>query len=333
MGIDAEFQVPVIEFRTGSPDLERGTEGWHQNCKRVREACEMYGCFQVVYEKISRRVREETFALLKDLVEEVPLERKQMNANPKPYHSYFGPCSQDSLYEGFGIEDASNYDSVKSFAHIMWPDGHPYFCETVNTIVKQMEELNNIIWLMIIDSYGLGEKWETVMMNSKTLLRMMKYMSPSSGEYRRGLHAHTDKPVSTIICEDQIPGLEIEGKDGQWIKLSSSSTSFVFLVGDPLMVWSNGRMKAVKHRVMMNGDKDRYSIAAFTIPVEGTIIKIPEELIDEQHPRLFKDFDFMDFLLFSFSEQVKLIDSADQIYTFASLSPLFSDQNHAHIDN
>ncbi|KAK8515545.1 hypothetical protein V6N12_075583 [Hibiscus sabdariffa] len=127
MGADAEFQIPVIEFQTGSPDLTRGTEGWHHLCKRVREACETYGCFRVVYEGISRKIRDETFGLLKELAEEVPLERKQKNVNPKPYHSYFGPCSQQSLYEGFGIEDASNYDSVKSFAQLMWSHGHPYF--------------------------------------------------------------------------------------------------------------------------------------------------------------------------------------------------------------
>ncbi|KAK8262289.1 hypothetical protein V6Z12_D13G246800 [Gossypium hirsutum] len=277
MGVDAELAIPVIEFRTGSRDLERGTEGWHHLCKRVREACETYGCFEVVYEKISREVREETFELLNELVE-VPLERKQLNVNPKPYHSYFGPCSQASLYEGFGIEDASNYDSVNNFAQLMWSDGHPRFSQTINTMVKQMEELNNIIWLMIIESYGLGEKWESLMMRYNMLLRMMKYMAPSLG-------------------------LEIEVKDDEWIKLSTSPNSFVFLVGDPLMAWSNGRMKAAKHRVMMSGVKDRYSIAAFTIPVEGTIIRAPKELIDDQHPQLFKDFDFMDFLFFSFSEQ------------------------------
>ncbi|MBA0638058.1 hypothetical protein Godav_029503 [Gossypium davidsonii] len=60
---------------------------------------------------------------------------------------------------------------------------------------------------------------------------------------------------------------------------------------------------------MMSGDKDRYSIAAFIIPNEGTIIKTPKEFIDDQHPRLFKDFDFMDFFLFTFFGLAKLINS------------------------
>ncbi|KAE8720715.1 hypothetical protein F3Y22_tig00018568pilonHSYRG00031 [Hibiscus syriacus] len=227
MGANAEFQVPVIEFRTSSLDLGRGTKGWHQLCKSVREACETYGCFQVVYEGISRKARDDT---------------------------------DTSLYEGYGIDEASNYDCVGSFAQLMWPHGHPHFCETIHTIVKQMEELNNMIWLLIIDSYGLGKKWESVMIDYKMLL------------------------LSTIICDDLVSGLEIEVGDGQWIKLSSSPSSFFFVVRDPLMAWSNGRMKAVNHRVTMSGDKDRFSIATFAMPVEGEIISTPKELVDEQHP-------------------------------------------------
>lgn len=70
------------------------------------------------------------------------------------------------------------------------------------------------------------------------LLGMMKYMAPPSGNYVKGLYAHTDKPASAIVCKDQISGLEIEIKDGEWTKVLPSSCSFVFLVGDPLMVCS-----------------------------------------------------------------------------------------------
>ncbi|PPD80732.1 hypothetical protein GOBAR_DD22327 [Gossypium barbadense] len=191
MGVQVEIEFPIIEFRPS--DLKRGTDGWHRLCKRVREACETFGCFEVVYEKISAKAREETFGLMKELVE------------------------VSMLYEGFGLGDTSNYDSVKSFAQLMWPDGYPHFC--------------------------------------------------------------------TIIYDDQVLGLEIE-VNGQWIKLSLSPSSFCFVVGDPLKAWSNGRLKAVNHRVMISGDKDRFSIATFAIPVEA-----------------------------------KHIDSGEQLQAFASLSP------------
>ncbi|KAG8471713.1 hypothetical protein CXB51_036490 [Gossypium anomalum] len=246
MGVNAEIEFPVIEFR--SSDLERGTDGWYRLCKRVREACETFGCFEVAYEKISTKTRKETFGLMKELIEQ-----------HSPYH---------------GDTNRGAYQ------------------------------------LMIIDSYGLEEKWESMMINYKTLVWFMKYMAPPPGEYERGLFAHTDKPVSTIICDDQVSGLEIEVSDGKWIKLSLSPSSFCFVVGDPLKAWSNGRLKAMNHRVMMT----------FAIPIEGTIIKAPKELIDKQHPQLYKDFDFMDFFLFAFSDLAKHINSGEQLQAFASLS-------------
>ncbi|MFQ6651119.1 hypothetical protein Gotur_023082 [Gossypium turneri] len=125
MNLDAKIEFPVIEFR--SSDLERGTNAWHQLCKKVREACETFGCFEVVYDTISTEVREVMFRLMKELVE-VPVERKQKNTSPLPYHGWIGPCAQVSLlYEGFGIGDVSNFDSVKDFAQLMWPEGHPRF--------------------------------------------------------------------------------------------------------------------------------------------------------------------------------------------------------------
>ncbi|MBA0728672.1 hypothetical protein Golax_001553 [Gossypium laxum] len=72
---------------------------------------------------------------------------------------------------------------------------------------------------------------------------------------------------------------------------------------------------------MIRGDKDRFSIAAFVLPNKGTIIKTPEELIDEQHPRVFKDFDFMEFYSFAFSDPARSRDSGQVLYDFAALSP------------
>ncbi|KAI5354875.1 hypothetical protein L3X38_007770 [Prunus dulcis] len=121
----------------------------------------------------------------------------------------------------------------------------------------------------------------------------MKYSAPPSGEYMKGLQAHTDKQFSTILCDDQVSGLEFETKDGQWNKLSLSPSSFIFLVGDSLMAW---------------------------IRVEGTIIKARKELVDEEYPQILKEFEYMDFTKFSYSEEGRAIDSARQVFVFAGIS-------------
>ncbi|BFG18788.1 hypothetical protein CerSpe_050620 [Prunus speciosa] len=314
MGSDSQCRIPVIELSINSVGFERGTDDWHHLSKSVREACENYGCFEVVYDNIPLQLRAETFSVIKELFS-LPLEAKQKNINPKPYHGYYG----QNLYESFGLEDSSNYNSLKSFTELMWPSGHDQFCNTVVTMMKKLDELKDMIHMMILDSYGLGEKSNSIV-PCKMLLRVMKYSAPPSGEYMKGLQAHTDKLFSTILCDDQVSGLEFETKDGQWNKLSLSPSSFIFFVGDPLMAWSNGRMHPVKHRVMMSGEKDRYSLGAFAVPVEGTIIKAPKELVDEEYPQILKEFDYMDFAKFSYSEEGRAIDSARQVFVFAGIS-------------
>lgn len=67
----------------------------------------------------------------------------------------------------------------------------------------------------------------------------------------------------------------------------------------------NGRVHSPHHRVMMAGDNARYSVGLFSIPKGGYIIKAPEELVDEQHPLLFKPFDHFEFLGFVYSEAAR----------------------------
>lgn len=97
-----------------SVEVDRGTDKWRHLCKMVREACETYGCFEAIYDKVPRQLREETFSMIKQLFS-LPLETKKKNTNPKPYHSYFGGFALVPLYESFRLEDSSNYESVESF--------------------------------------------------------------------------------------------------------------------------------------------------------------------------------------------------------------------------
>lgn len=58
------------------------------------------------------------------------------------------------------------------------------------------------------------------------------------------------------------------------------------------------RLHATTHRVVMDGDKDRYSVGLFSVPNWDAIIKAPEELVDEEHPLFFKPFEYGEFFKF-----------------------------------
>ncbi|KAL6206295.1 hypothetical protein ACLB2K_023543 [Fragaria x ananassa] len=314
MGSESQYQIPAIEFAMNSPEVNRGTDEWYHLCKKVREACENFGCFEIVYEKIPPQLRAEFFSASRKLFS-LPLETKKKNINPNPYYGYLGPSVLTPLYEGFGFDETSDYESLRRFTEEIW--SRDQLC-TVLSMMKKLDELKDVINLIILDSYGLEESSNLIMV-SKRLIRLMKYAAPPSGEYTMAAPAHTDKNFGTILCDDQVSGLEVQIKvDEQWVKLSISPRSFVFVVGDSLMAWSNGRMHSVNHRVMMCGEKERYSLAAFAQPIEGSIIKAQKELVDEDYPQILNDFDYTDFCKFIGSEG-RAIDTQKQVFAFAGI--------------
>ncbi|XVF56500.1 hypothetical protein PTKIN_Ptkin06aG0126200 [Pterospermum kingtungense] len=50
--------------------------------------------------------------------------------------------------------------------------------------------------------------------------------------------------------------------------------------------------------VIMTGNTTRYCFRLFTIPRGGYQVKVPEELMNEENPLLFKPFDYEEFMVF-----------------------------------
>lgn len=136
MGLNPEYppqfdQIPIIHFSKGLKELDRETEAWNNLCVNVREACENYGCFEVIDDEIPINLKAEMFSVIRQLYD-LPLDVKQKYVNPtRPSRGYTGKGIISPLFESFGIhaDHASNYDSaLVSFAELMWPpNGDDHF--------------------------------------------------------------------------------------------------------------------------------------------------------------------------------------------------------------
>ncbi|MED6183107.1 hypothetical protein PIB30_034947 [Stylosanthes scabra] len=144
---------------------------------------------------------------------------------------------------------------------------------------------------MVLESLGLEKYLEEHMNSTNYLLRVMKYKGPQTSEAKLGLSPHTDKNIVTILNQNQVEGLEILTKNRKWISYKPFQPgTFIALIGDALHAWSNGRLYSPFHRVMMSGNEARYSTALFSIPKGGYLIKTPPEMVDEEHPLLYKPY-------------------------------------------
>ncbi|KHN01361.1 Gibberellin 20 oxidase 1 [Glycine soja] len=300
MGSEATLKLPVIDFT--NLKLEANNPNWEAIKSQVHKALVDYGCFEAIFEKVPLELRKAIFAALQELFD-LPLQTKILNVSKKPYHGYVGQYPMVPLFESMGIDDANVYENVESMTNIMWPHGNPSFSKTIQSFSEQLSELDQIIRKMILESLGVEKYLEEHMNSTNYLLEVMKYKGPQTSDTKVGLTTHSDKNIVTILYQNEVEGLEVMTKDGKWISYRPSPDSFVVMIGDSLHAWSNGRLHSPFHRVMMSGNEARYSAGLFSIPKGGNIIKAPEELVDEEHPLLFKPFDHVEFLKYYYTEK------------------------------
>ncbi|CAN4100188.1 unnamed protein product [Withania somnifera] len=172
---------------------------------------------------------------------------------------------------------------------------------------------------MILESLGVEKYVDEHMNSTNYLLRVMKYKAPQSSETELGFSAHTDKNIITILYQNQVNGLQVLTKDGQWIDVEPTPETFTVLIGDSLQAWANGRLHAAYHKVMMRGNEARYSVGLFSIPKAGYMIEAPKELVDEEHPLLFKPFDPLEYFTFCYTEEGMKCESALKTYCGVSV--------------
>ncbi|KAL6285806.1 hypothetical protein ACE6H2_010196 [Prunus campanulata] len=278
MGSETPLRLPVIDFSNQS--LTPGTTEWNTVRAQVHNALEECGCFEALFTKVPSHIRKSIFQSIEELLN-LPLQTKLKNVSRKPYRGYAGQSPMMPLYESMGIDGANVYEQVQSLANTF---------KTIQSFTEKVSELDQIIRRMILESLGLEKYLEEHLNSTDYLLRVMKYKAPQTNETKLGIPPHTDKNIVTILHQNQVDGLEVQSKDGKWINVKPSSDSFIALIGESFHAWTNGRLHSPIHRVTMNGNEARYSTGLFSAPKEGYIIKAPDEVVDEEHPLLFKPY-------------------------------------------
>ncbi|KAK7255300.1 hypothetical protein RIF29_28707 [Crotalaria pallida] len=288
------YQLPVVNFI--NEIMKPGTETWASACQVIRRALEDHGCFYALCDKVPMELYNSVFNLMEELFH-LPLGTKMQKTSDKPYHGYYGQHVQIPLYESLGIDDPLTMEGVQKFTKLMWPAGYDHFSEAINLYAKLLVELDHITKRMVFDSYGVDQKHcDSILESTNYMLRSFKYRLPQKDENNLGLHAHKDTSFFTILHQNDVSGLQVKLKNGEWVDTDPSPFMFLILAGDAFKVWSNDRICSCEHRVVINAKKERYSMGLFSIG--SKVYEAQEELIDEEHPRCYKPFDHYEYLRF-----------------------------------
>jgi isopenicillin N synthase-like dioxygenase len=87
---------------------------------------------------------------------------------------------------------------------------------------------------------------------------------PAAGQIGAG--THSDYGDLTLLMTDEVAGLEVRRRDGEWIAAPHVDSAFICNIGDCLMRWTNDVYVSTPHRVVNRAGRERYSVAFFLDP-------------------------------------------------------------------
>jgi isopenicillin N synthase-like dioxygenase len=273
-------------------DLGSSGEGYDASLTRIAEevgaACREIGFFYVVNHGVAPELIAKAFARSRDFFALPVAEKRKLAIETiggnRGYsgllHEALDPARGPDMKEAFniGLELAADDPELlagKPFRSLnAWP-GAPGFRETLLSYHEACARLGAQLHRAFATDLGLGsdffdDKFDRPM----ATLRLLHYPAPSLGsEPRTGAGAHTDYGNLTLLATDDVGGLEVRTRAGEWIEAPVVPGAFIVNIGDCLMRWTNDVYVSTPHRVVNRSARERYSIAFFYDPNPDAMVE------------------------------------------------------------
>uniref|UniRef100_J3L5I4 Fe2OG dioxygenase domain-containing protein n=1 Tax=Oryza brachyantha TaxID=4533 RepID=J3L5I4_ORYBR len=270
----------------------------------VAAACRDWGFFQVVNHgvrpELMRAAREAWRGFFR-----LPLPAKQRYSNsPRTYEGYGSRLG----VEKNAILDWGDYyflhlspEAAKSPA-MYWPD-NPSICKEVSEeyggeVVGVCER----VMRLLSASLGLEEtRFQEAFGGAEcgACLRANYYPRCPQPDLTLGLSAHSDPGVLTVLlADDHVRGLQVRRRDGHWVTVQPLPDAFIVNVGDQIQILSNSMYKSVEHRVIVNAEEERISLALFYNPRGDIPVAPAPELVTPERPSLYPPMTFDEYRVY-----------------------------------
>lgn len=293
-----DANIPIIDLAGlyGEPEAQVST------LKQIAEACKEWGFFQIVNHGVSHDLMDMARETWRQFFH-MPLEVKQQYANsPKTYEGY---GSRLGIEKG-AILDWSDYYylhylplSLKDYNK--WPTQPPSSREVCDEYGRELVKLCGRLMKVLSINLGLEENFLQKSFGGEDIgacMRVNFYPKCPRPELTLGLSSHSDPGGMTLLLsDDQVPGLQVR-KGDNWITVKPLPHAFIVNIGDQIQVLSNANYKSVEHRVLVNSNKERVSLAFFYNPKSDIPIEPAKELVKPNKPALYTAMTFDEYRLF-----------------------------------
>lgn len=324
--------IPLIDLSVlNSPDNYVSDENLARLVSEIGDASKNWGFFQVINHGVQSEYRKKFFLASKNffaLPQEEKFKVRRDEVNPFGYYDTELTKNVRDWKEVFDIsvEDptfvpASHEPDDKGLRQLtnQWPQKFPELREAYELYAEEILKLAFKLLELIALSLGLPKSRLNGFFKDQTSrMRLNHYPPCPNPDLALGVGRHKDGGALTILAQDDVGGLEVRRKtDGEWILVKPTPDAYIINVGDIVQVWSNDKYESVEHRVMVNSEKERFSIPLFFNPAYYTWVEPLEELINEQNPPKYEAYNWGKFFSSRRRSNFKKLDVENlQIYHF-----------------
>jgi isopenicillin N synthase-like dioxygenase len=164
-------------------------------------------------------------------------------------------------------KDGGAHPLAASMPPNIWPERPAGFRETFERLFAEFDRVGSLILSRIAVDLGLAPDWfDPAIADGNSVLRLLHYppVGPDEGGAIRA-GAHEDINLITLLLGAQETGLELLGRDGQWLPVAPPEGAMVVNIGDMLQRLTNHVLPSTTHRVR-NPSGDRAAHSRYSMP-------------------------------------------------------------------
>jgi isopenicillin N synthase-like dioxygenase len=279
---------------------------------KIGHACRETGFFYVTGHGITPETVETAFAMSRAFFGQ-PLAAKEKAGWDGPSGNrgwirlgseVLDPGKPHDLKEAFNIglelpPDDPEVMAGRPFRGVnCWPD-IPGFRTAALTYFDACWRLGRTLHRAFALDLGLApDFFESIFTRPVATVRMLHY-PPAPPEVlagQLGAGEHTDYGNVTLLATDEVAGLMVRHRSGEWITAPSVPNAFVCNIGDCLMRWTNDIYVSTPHKVVSPPGRHRYSIAFFLDANPEAIVECLPTCTTPGRPAKYPPVTFADFL-------------------------------------
>ena len=156
-------------------------------------------------------------------------------------------------------------------AHVMppniWPEQPAGFRAVFEKLYLEFDRVGAQVLASIALDLGLDERWfDSAIEGGNSILRLLHYppiSADAGGAIRAG--AHEDINLITLLLGAEEAGLELLGKNGEWLAIAPPEGAIVVNIGDMLQRLTNHVLPSTTHRVR-NPAGERAKFSRYSMP-------------------------------------------------------------------